>query len=357
MQIEVRELTEETVGDAQSVILSRFSTNALGVLHKVMSNPLRDEHRGRGDILYVDGKPVAFRAAMRRKMFLGKRQILGRVRGLTCRLKDSPKNSISLLVEAQKKNRRGCSIAISNTQCVPTERRAVQNGALLGPESCARYLWRAVRPWACLIYFLRRRVFRLEPRKQVDFSTMGTIGYRRACRKFVFKRLTITDLSFFDRLMDSYLKTNSGLVSSRTGEEISWIYGERLKSGEVVIIGMEQAGSPLGYILLQSDKKARRWLIGDMFVLDNRKEFIDDLLAEGCLFLRRHTPAMLLESIGFPMMVQPVIRKWLPFRRSCPANYDSFNFLSETDSKRNNSLVLSDKSWFFGPYDGDMCLD
>lgn len=355
-KIRVEEFTAEGYHDAVSVIVKRFPTQAVAVLDKVMANPLKDEYHGLGDILYVDDRPVAFRAATRRKLYLGHEQILGRVRGLTCRLVDSPKDSIARLVEAQKANPRGCRLAMSNTQCVPTEKRAVQNGALLGPSSCHRFLWRAVRPLDCLLYFFKRKILKREAVVRRDFSTLGSVNFRLEIDGYEIRRLRLDESAFYDRLMMDYLESNQGLVSSRTSVEIDWIYGDRIRSGEVVVLGAERDGCPMGYILLQTNACARRWLLGDLFTIENSNKIMDALLCAASKFLREKTPAMMLESIGFSMSAERVIKKYLPHVRMAAANFDSFNFLDAADAERYNELVLSDKSWFFGPYDGDMCM-
>lgn len=355
--ISIKELTGKNRKDAEIVIKARFPASALKVLDKVMSNPLEDEHKGYGDILYVDEKPVAFRAALRRKLFVGSRGILARVRGLTCRLVDSPKNSISRLVEAQKSNARGCLLAISNTQCVPTERRAVQNGATLGPDTCKRYIWRAIRPLDCLIYFIRRKVFRLMPEDSKSYAQRSFVDFEVQQDGLCVKRINLDDFAIFDRLMSRYLASNKGFVSSRTTEEMSWIYGDGVRSGRIVVLCAEDKEGPVGCLVLKSNKTGVRWLLGDLLAVENRMDVMCALLKVACGFLRRYTPAMMLESIGFPVSVDSFFREFMPHERKCAANFDSFNFFSESDTAAYRDLLLSDQSWFFGPYDGDMCLD
>lgn len=357
MQYEVKELTVHNRADAEFVIRSRFPAGAVYVLDKVMRNPIRDEHAGFGDILYVGGKPVAFRAALRRKIYIQSTKMLARVRGLTCRLPNSPKDSIQRLIEAQKQNPRGCSLAISNTQCVPTEKRAVMNGATLGPATCKRFIWRPVRPLGCLVYFLRRRLLGLTPRKCPLIRNLESDVFSEESSGLQIRRLTSCDMAFFDELMSRYLASNEGVVSSRSAEEIEWIYGDKIRTGAVVVLGAFEHSLPIGYLLLKANPNRERWLIGDLFAVGNSPSALSALLKAGCSYLKMQTPAMLLESIGFPAHVEPVLRRFLPFTRSCNANFDSFNFFSKDDALQYGNLILSEKSWFFGPYDGDMCLD
>ena len=354
---EIKELTEKNRADAEIVIKARFPLSALNVLDKVMSNPLCDEHKGFGEILYIDSKPVAFRAALRRRLFKGQREVLARVRGLTCRLVDSPKDSISKLVEAQKVNLRGCIMAISNTQCVPTEKRAILNGATLGPETCKRFVWRAIRPLKCIVHFVRRKILKMQPQKETAFNTLGALGFTIDIGELKIRRVEISGIDFFDRLMKRYLSTNVGFVSSRSAEEIEWIYGKGMRDGSVVALCAEDDVGPVGYLILKSDRACVRWLLGDMLVVNNQQDIMRVLLKSACCFLKRHTPAMMLESIGFSEFADSTIREFMPHERKCDANFDSFNFFCEKEECELNKLLLSDKSWFFGPYDGDMCLD
>lgn len=353
----VRELTERNRADAEFVIRARFPESALMVLDKIMCNPHRDEHVGFGDILYVDGRPVAFRAALRRNIYVGKVRALARVRGLTCRLIDSPLDSISRLIEAQKANPRGCIMAISNTQCVPTEKRALQNGATLGPETCRRFIWRAIRPWKCMSYFLRRKILRTPSVVFNPFNTLQSCDYSISIDSLKVKRLTLRDLHFFDELMGKYLDTNVGIVSSRTSKEMEWIYKEGIQAGTVVVLGASDGKGPVGYLLLKSNCSCVRWLLGDMLAVGNNIAILRVLLEVACRFLREKTPAMMLESIGFPVYVEPLLKKYMPHERKCEANYDSFNFFSDSDTLKYKDIMLSNRSWFFSPYDGDMCLD
>ena len=123
-----------------------------------------------------------------------------------------------------------------------------------------------------------------------------------------------------------------------------------------MLLGAFKDGKPVGYIVARSKQDAKRWQILDWFAIGNSLKTLEPLLAELCRFLKRRTSAMMLESIGFPTSVQPILKRYLPYERQ--TGHNAFSWCSSNKEFQEGVLPIIDtpKSWFFGPYDGDECM-
>lgn len=360
--METKGLTEKTYDDAKAVVLDRFDESALSVLDTVMKNPMRKTCEEVGDIVYDNGVPVCFQACMLRRMYLGGKELVGKVAGLTCLKKDAAPEAYLDVRLAAKKPRAGSVIGFGNSQNAESSyaahRLAMKKNPTTfeGPDPCMRFLWRAIRPVDCLLYFIRRKVLRGALPDWKDSSTLSSADYEAKHGDLTIRRLMDVKAEFFDELMAEYLKTNDGLVCSRTAEEVEWLFGERIKKGLCVALGVYKDEEPVGYIIARSNSFARRWQILDWFALGNKSEFLEASLAELCVFLKRNTPAMMLESVGFPMWVQPLLMRYLSHKRELGHNTFSWGCGYKDFRESVLPIIDSPKSWFFGPYDGDECL-
>ena len=350
-----RPLVDATYNDAKQVVLSRFNKDAVSVLDMTMANPLRANDPEIGDVIYWKGCPVCFRAANRRKLYFRGRPLLGSVRGLTCIKRDAPAEALVVLREVQANRSRGCSIAYSNSQCLETDRMARASHATPGPRSCTRFLWRPIRPFACLAYFFRRKVLKLPMPCWRAYSTLEDADIQVEYKGFVVRRFLDFDPNFFDVLMEEYLKCNVGLVSSRSAEELRWVYGSRVKSGRVVVLGAIRRSQPCGFVVLKTDQFARRWMLMDWFAIRNDEMILGMLLDVSIRFLKERTPAIMLETYGFEQRVQHLLQSRLWLRRPYGCNAVSYNFF---DQKLENEFKVGvgADDWFWGPWDGDVCM-
>ena len=350
-------LTEETFLDAQSVIMARFPKAALAVLEKTMANPLRAECSEIGDIAYEDsGRPVGFRAANRRRMHFFQEPILGRVRGLTCRLADSSKEVMPALCQAQMTNLRGCQIAFSNTQSIPTAKRAAKMGASAGPVSCTRMLCRIINPLRYCAYFLVERMLKMDILKISCLKSIALKQYERRDGEYTIRRELKVRADFFDCLMENYLKTNEGLVSDRDSTSISWLFGTEIENSNVILLTAQVKRQGVGYIALKTDDLARHWLIIDLFALKNDQIILEILLRSAIDFLTGCPSALIIKTIGFPDFIQPLLKKYLPHVRNTGVNWFSYNFLNQELALKFKNTESMNRSWFFGPFDGDLCM-
>lgn len=361
--METKGLTEKTYDDAKSVMLDRFDESALSVLDAVMKNPLRKICEDAGDIVYDNGVPVCFQACMLRRLYLGGKEVFGKVAGLTCLKNGAPPEAYLDVRAAAAKQRAGSVMGFGNSQNVESafaaHRLAKKKNPTTfeGPESCTRFLWRAIRPVDCFFYFIRRKILKGAMPNWKEFSTLSSADYEVKSDDLIVRRLMEVKSEFFDVLMVEYLKTNEGLVSSRMVEEVEWIFGRRIKNGQCVLLGAFNNEKPVGYIIARSKPDAKRWQILDWFALENSSKILEPLLAELSRFLKRKTPAIMLEVIGFPTAAQSILKCYLSCQRQIGHNV--FSWGSSNKDFREGILPIIDtsKSWFFGPYDGDECME
>lgn len=350
--------TADTREDAFGLIRGRFGESACGVAEKVLQNPAHKGGVSCGCIGYKDDRPVCMQAEMLRTMYVGMRKINGLVGGLTCKVKKGCPLSILLeTINHAADVGQDYLIAFGNSCCGETARLNEASGDTLGPKTCTRYLWRAIRPVECGMYFIRRKLLKWDAPQWKEFSTLSSLGFEKEYAGLIIRRLIDVKPVFFDALMSEYVKTNEGVVCSRTAEEIEWIFGEHIRNGQCVLLAAFKAGKPVGYIIIKVSRTAKRCLIYDWFALKNNENTLEALLCTGCTYLKKYTPAMMLEVCGFPTWIQPLLKRYLPHER--PVGNNVFAWDSRDKTFRDNvllPLIDSPKSWFFGPYDGDLCM-
>lgn len=356
--IEVKPLTEATREDAKQVIRDRFDESACELLDMEMRNPLRSRCAEAGDIAYDDGRPVCFQACILRRLYLGSEEVVGKVSGLTCVREGADVSALIDIRAAACKVRAGSRMGFGNSQNAETARIAHRaKNVVEGPESCTRVLWRAVRPLECFAYFVRRKLLKARMPAWKSYSTLGSAGFETKCGGLEVRRVMEVKPEFYDVLMKRYLETNEGLVCSRTAEEIEWIFGERIRNGQVVVLGAFDATGPVGYILLNGGAWAKRWAIHDWFAIRNDVLALRTLLDAACRFLKSATPAMMLECKGFPPFVQSLLKNHLPHVRQIGHNVFSCGSREPELREKLRKMATGELTcWFFGPYDGDICF-
>lgn len=325
MKTEFKPFDETTLRDAKSVVGAVFSPKVYPLLEKILANPLRRElgSSSAGDIAYQDGKPVAFQAAIVRRLYIGKEPIVGVV-GST--LGALPETSPVMLMQLMKRTiapRNGSVLFFANTANMTSmkmNRLLGVKGA--GPSSCEKIRFTFAVSLPILRCFIPRpSAVRVDKIDKVQFG------------------------SFWARYLDS----NKGLVASRSAAEIEWMFGDNIARGTDVML-VEYDGSEIsGHIVIRESRNGKRWMIVDMVAIDNNPDVLRSLLNSAVSFLRREKKSVVLESIGFPEYVSMLLKRELPFARKTKNN----TFIWSCSAKIQDVM---DRSWFFGPYDGDRCL-
>lgn len=352
-------LCDATEDDAASLVRMRFGGDSISLLQKVLKNPLlsRCGEYGAGDIAYENDKPACFQAAIIRRLFYGRDEIYAVAKGMTCSsftATEAPYIDVRLASERLRGGARFSFCNSANEKSALIGRKDKKN--ILGPESCSMILWRAVRPVRCLAYFVWRKIFKFDIPSWWKFDGRVVKEYAKHIGEKSLFIISDAHVDFFDRLMKRYLEHNRGLVCSRSTEEIDWIFGQEVSSGAIVILAIQDSQGPLGYIALKQSLGGRRWRICDMIVVDNDNTIIDLLVKETCEFIKIKTPAIIFEVSGFPERIQPLFRRYFTHVRQMGFN----QFIVRTRDKefraKLREMIFSDKSWFFGPYDGDECM-
>lgn len=352
----LRPYTEETFADACEASFSRFGEGVRSQMERMLQNPLRSVCAEAGDVAYENDVSVGFQAAILRKIYMGQVPFLGVVGGMLA-MKEGA--SPVLLLQLMKKTiaPRGGSVLFwgntSNQQSMKLNRALGVSGQ--GPDSCACVRWRPIHWGNFADFCLRGRLPRF-------VRGVGNV-LDRIFNVFFFRRVhskntqavsfgTI-DTRIFNTFWQRYLNANSGLVSSRTAEELHWLYDEGLANGRYVLLGREGLKGLCGYIVLRrASARSGRWILVDWIALDNDLDVLSDLLYDAVRFLQKKADAAVLESIGFPPRVQTILHRHLPFTRKSRNN----TFIYKVTASATQLDMDYDKGWFFGPYDGDRCM-
>ncbi|MBQ6008354.1 MAG: hypothetical protein IJL17_07440 [Kiritimatiellae bacterium] len=348
--------TEETFADACEASFSRFGDSVRSQMERVLQNPLRHQCAEAGDVAYEKGKPVGFQAAILRKLYMGQQPFLGVVGGLLAMKEGASPVLLLQLMKKTRAPRGGSKLFFANTsnpQSMKLNQALGVKGK--GPDSCACVRWRPIH-WGnfaklCLHgrlpSFMRvfgnflGRAFNLFFLRKVRSTTTQAV------------RLTTLDVTVLDDFWQRYLDKNTGLVSSRTAEELSWLYDKGLKNGQYVFLGRKDLNGLCGYIVLRRANAGNgRWMIADWIALDDNPDVLSDLVHDAVCVLHDQKDAATLESVGFPPRVQGVLHRHLPFTRKSANN----TFIYQPTDLTISSKINPDEGWFFGPYDGDRCL-
>jgi len=348
--------TEDTFSDACDASFARFGESVRSQMERVLLNPLRHICTEAGDVAYENDVPVGFQAAILRRLYVRQTPLLGVVGGLLA-MKEGA--SPVLLLQLMKKTvaPRGGSVLFfantSNPQSMKLNQLLGVKGK--GPDSCTCVCWRPLRLGNFVNFCLHGRLPRLlQMLGNIAGRVFDLLFFRRG-RSHTRRlgRVTALDTQSLNGFWERYLSGNTGLVSSRTGEELLWLYGKGLASGQYIFLGRADSRGLCGYIVLRRANSGNgRWMIADWIALDDDPDVLSDLLRDAVRDLSGQSNAALLESVGFPIRVQAILRRHLPFTRKIQNN----TFIYQPADAAAIMDADFEKGWFFGPYDGDRCL-
>lgn len=354
---DIRPLNEKSLSDALSLVEKCFPSEASDILCKLLTNPCRGNGASTGYLGYENGCPVCLQAYIDRNYYIGKKQIGCRLGAMSCIAPGAPVEPFLDVKIAGYKESGGNIIRVSNSLNDRSARIAEKTRASRKvPSSCSRYIWRAIRPFSCLMYFVRRKVLKLSIPNRMPFDSSKSRGFVMVEGDFEIRRINDVAPDFFNVLMDHYVETNEGVVGSRRVADIDWAFGDWIRKGQIIILGAFEGNQPVGYLMMDGKGDGRRWMLCDLFAVNNELAIIDILLKAACNYLRKHTPAMMFETIGFATFVQPVLKKYLPHVREVGHSTTTWNVFERKDREVFEPVIDTSKSWFFGPYDGDVCL-
>lgn len=357
-EIELKPFTNATLDDAKYVVRSVFGENACNKLETIIRNPALEEVPGSdcGEVLYIDGKPAGFNAAVLRKVYYKNIPFWGISGSTLCLLPEARKEMAC--VDLMKKivaPRFGSKMFFGNS----ANKKGLRITHAFGidgrvPDTTAHKRIAVVRPFLFALYLLRSKVLKIREyspsRRAIDYGKAKEIKISGFCVKVI---ESCSD-GVFDSFWADYLATNKGYVCSRSTNELKWLWQERLVAGRILAAGAYLNGALRGYVVFAADVTGRAWHVFDLIAIDNDRATISATLCGGLKLLKQITPATHCDVTGFPDFVQPAIAKSFRIRRNLSNNQFTWKFHA-SDGPTFEELN-SKNSWFFGPYDGDICM-
>ena len=357
MVTEIRPFTEKTFEDAVSVTTAAYGHDMSNLLRKILNNPIRRicSFDSAGDIVYQDGCPMGFQAAILRRLYFGKMSFVGTV-GSTLGIRQGTSPALLyLLMKKTLEPRAGSKLFYANTANVKSMKLNRMLGVDgRGGESWERCLFAIIRPFKLAALCCRHKILRQYSIRKDDIIPLMPMSVKTSGGMIIERALDIEVRQFSD-FWAQCLAFNRGLMSSRTGEEVDWMYGENMRAGKCVMLVARRDGSIVGYAVLRPIGD-QRWRLMDVISKKDDGQIIRGLLSVAKKFLHRNTDAITLESRGFSSSAMTVISKELPFQRKIGHNSFLWKFTDEEMMSKVRESMTRETGWFFGPYDGDACL-
>jgi len=352
MTAELRPFTETSLEDAANVAVSGFGVGIVSQLRKVLENPLRDAGESAGDIVYETDNPVAFQAAIKRAYYLGSERFLATIPGMLVKISNASPANLLPLIEQTVSDRFDRKLVVANTAVPVTQKLFNLLGVCgKGPASYAKIRF-AVFRWGRFLRFCSHGRLPGFVSDLLDIPSLVCRALSRRPDVELWQELRHDDINDFWR---RYLLLNTGVVASRTADELEWVLGEKIRHGSVLFgVLRNDCQEVLGYVAVkESSSVSGRWMVVDWIAIGNDKKILASLMfgIKGAL-MKRRKDVFLLESIGFPDQADDVVRRYLTWTRKTKNNC----FLYKAFDKRVKAAIETDAGWFFGPMDGDRCL-
>lgn len=355
MIMDIRDYNEQTFADAKVIVSARFGEGACFQLRRLLNNPLRTFCSSAGDIAYKDGNPMAFQAAILKRLFLRRTELFGVSGAMFCKMPKAPLRCVLAVSDRTCAPRAGSLMTFGNTAMPISTEIALASDSTVGPDSCANIRFSIIRLGGFLNFALHGRLPNFLIRVIDWFWLLGTKVFGGGKRRARIRSIMSLDDVDIDAFWKRYLAGNRGLVSSRTKDELNWIFGDDIKNGNVHFLVLEKDEKMSGYVILKRHAvHSSRWMVVDWIAEGDDRKMLGELLAGANRHLRCETDASFVEIIGYPMFVQDVIGKDFPYRRKAKSN--SFSYRIDSEKFRKDFEQVKDVSWFFGAYDGDRCM-
>lgn len=353
-------LTEETAEDFKRVVRARFAPGVERQVDTLLTNPLREYCASVGDIAYEMGEPACVQGAMLRRLYVRQTPYLMLNGSMFAKIPKASPISVFGIMRRTDTARGGLLFSFANTMVTASSEigSALKLGikGVPGPRSWLVQRFVPIHFISCFWTRFRSIHPRLPAFHWKDFS-LSQEDYRRSLGGGLsIQRYGEIDDTSFGSFWQSYLSGNDGLLTSRSPEDLRWMYQLRIKSGEVVVLGLTHDGLLKGYIVFRKDdRQGKCWSVLDMIALNNDSVYLRALMRESVRFLKRCTPAMELTISGFPQWIQPTIARIFWCKKKRFHNPSSFSVYDAAMEDLLN-LVDSNVGWFGGPADGDFWL-
>lgn len=351
--IEYVTFTDATQNIVRKLTDRAFLPASAELVRKFLANPLRRLDPDAGNLAVEDGVPVAFQAAVVRKVVSCGEEIPAMTGGMLSSVPGTDPLVIFEIVKQSTRPRAGSLLYFGNTACKAALRLNKLRGISgTGPASCAIQRLQPIHWTRFAWYLFVHKVFKcqnLGGRK----LTSTIKAFRLSFGHDEVRYLPEVDEREWTDFWTRYKCGISGLTSSRTFEEMSWAF----KGLRWCALGYYREGRLAGCVVLKSgDEHGNRWSIADWLAIGNDENVLDRLLVAAKNFLRRRTHAMLFQTTGFPTFIQPVLARHFKYTRPLYSNEFLYRFDDEAIKEKVMPVMDTKDSWFFGPYDGDACL-
>jgi len=352
----VRPYDEGTAADFKRLFKDRFPGGDPEILDVFLSNPARAAHPACGTVAYSDaGDVIAIQGLIPRVAFQRQERILVANAVSMAVKKDVDRSFFTAYLTASVSGS-GSDLLFGNT-AIPGSRRRLQAaaGVVDGPASCAEIRERNVRGSGFVARVFRKVLAKAGLSSTRNLPTVDEPVFDRGDLTLT-RECEIADRDFND-FWERYLKGNDGLVSSRTAEELRWMFARGLAQGEVILLTARKGGALQGYAFCRrTDETGACWRIVDMIAIGNDEKVLSALVEGSAAFLRRHTPATCLQVTGFPTWVQPLLKPLFPKSSSFGFNKCIWTPLTDRAKSLCGDWVNAPNGWYGCPYDGDMCI-
>lgn len=355
---EYKALTRETAADFESVILLAFGEEVRGLTARLLDCPSARAGFPAGMIGYTEeGTPGCVLAGCVRDTFWKREKYLSTVIGTMARTSGNTRQLLPKVIRDAFRATPDVKLGFVNSgNDAATRLIARCVGSVPGPESwlTIRSLFMSSRQ--TLIWRVREAIANRLGRPLTKFDlSLKESKIRLSGNRILRRKMAIDEA--FSVFWDRYLEANEGFVSSREPKELEWTFGAAIRKGEAIMLTLEEAGAITGYIILhRHTPTCRNWAVSDWIALENNESRLEALLKGAIKYLKVKTPALQLHACGFPMWVQPLLERYLPTPEKLEHNRYCVSILTEENAKEIEAALFSDKSWMFGPYDGDACL-
>ena len=367
----VEALTAGMLPDLSALLSQFFRETSMSEEHFheiILQNPFLAKYSHQGVdggtvILSELGKVVGFTASYPMELYFKQTLLLGAFSGNTYVTPDARGYSLDLYARLYGKE--NIQIYYYNTANDISEKIHQLLQFKNGPVSCSQNVYRILDFSAFVVYCSAKLHFaRIHCPPQLLRFVLWPLGFffnrggkrQKTNLRTRCEELKSIDFALFQRFHEELVVANTGLMSSRAPEALSWIYGKRISQRKVFLLGRFLDDKLVGYIALRKlhgPFGKNRFTVLDWIAIRNDPEILDSLLGDATEFSRSHAGFM-LDMASYPEFVESIVKRWLPRLRKCNSCYSACR-VSPSDLKAEIEQTLH-QSWFWGSFDGDRPL-
>jgi hypothetical protein len=159
----------------------------------------------------------------------------------------------------------------------------------------------------------------------------------------------------FDQLWYAKRAERKRLLADRSAATLRWHFDIPGDRSVLEVLCCREGRDLQGYMILRHepapDNGPRRSIVSDIFVLQDRRDVIENLFVAAYEQSKR-AGSHVFEVVGFPQSIRTVLQQWSPYERRFPAC--PFHF--KAAGAAFHQALMDPAVWYAGPYDGDTTL-